>query len=229
MKNLTLKLYNSFFDFKYRFLKNRYKEWRKLGMVLNSKIIKEIPTDVLVEAGGDLRMLNKNGVVVFGSESEMAYLQDRAIFDIEREGKRSIENFLEKYRDTISLQEKRLLEAMKASVYSFFIVEKIKKGTGADIIDAFCGEKLFLTDINLSMTLPQGCLSSCRVISIDRLHFTSGCVCVFERKQLNHLKDNFVNLFEKKKDTLSWQEMMRKYNPYFFKTMKQSGKEVVFL
>ncbi|MFH1245454.1 MAG: hypothetical protein V1662_03130 [Candidatus Omnitrophota bacterium] len=198
-------------------------------MLLNHKILKEVSPDVIREAAGDLRMLGKNNTITFESENKTAYLQDRAVYDIERQGKRSVENYLEKYANTVSSMERRLLEAMSNAFYSLFTVEKIRKGAGADIADVFSGEKLFLADINLSRTLPEGCLLSCRVISLDGLNFTSGCACIFEKKQLISLKDNFVNLFEKNKDTLSWREMMRKYNPYFLKMMKQSGKEVWFL
>lgn len=216
------------FDLEYRFLLNRYKNWRELGSGLANKIIKEVPHEVVLDAAGELRMLSKNRTIVFEYESESAYLMDRVVFDMEWDGKRGIEHYSAKHKDTLSVREQRILEAMIDSNYSLFMAEEIKKGVGADIVDVFAQGKIFLCDVNMSNTIPDGCLMSCRIVSIDNLHFTSGCSCVFEREMLGELKDNFINLFEKKKGIFTWQQMMRKYNPYFFRTMRQSGRQIFF-
>jgi len=217
-----------FFNLKYQFLINKYKRWRKLGMKLNHSIEKEIPQDVLLEAAGEFHMLTKDGIIIFDSKDETAYLMDRIIYDIERDSKRYIEYYLEKYKDSLSDMQKRLLEAMQNSVYSLFIIRDVKAGVGAHITDAFSNERLFLCDINMSQTVQKGCLISCRIISIDNIHFTSGCACIFKGIHLKLLRDNFINLFEKKKNILTWQQMMRKYNPYFFKIMRQTGMKLRF-
>jgi len=216
------------FDLEYQLLLNRYKKWRELGTGLANKIIKEAPYEVVLEAAGELRMLSKNRTIVFKYESESAYLMDRIVFDMEWDGKRGVEHYFAKYKDTLSIREQRILEAMIGSNYSLFRAEEIKKGVGVDIVDVFSQEKLFLCDVNMSNTIPNGCLMSCRIISIDNLYFTSGSTCVFEGEMLGKLKDNFINLFKNKKGVLTWQQMMRKYNPYFFRTMRQSGRQIFF-
>lgn len=218
----------SFFKRKFNSDIDGYKKWRRLGMELNKKLIKEIPRDVFVEAAKDLRMVGKGGIIVSDSEDELSYIMDRAINDIMIEDKRCIELYIDQYGESSTNNEKMILNAMKDSYYSLFIVEGIMVDKGLQLIDVFSNERLFLIDINLSQTAEIGYLIASRIISIDNINFTSGCACVFEDKYLKQLKDNFVNLFEKKKHMMTWQEMMRKYNPYFFKMMKQIGVDINF-
>ncbi len=218
----------SFLEMKFNSNIDRYKKWRRLGMELNKKLIKEIPRGVFLEAAENLRMIGKGGIIVSDSEDELSYIMDRAINDIMIEDKRCIELYIDQYGESSTNNEKMLLNAMKDSYYSLFIVEGIIADKGLQLIDVFSNEKLFSLDINLSQTAEIGYLITSRVISIDNINFTSGCACIFEEKYLKQLKDNFINLFEKKKDTMTWQEMMRKYNPYFFKMMRQLGVDINF-
>jgi len=203
----------------------RYKKWRKIGIQLNDKIIDKIPKELILQAARDLRMLGKGNVLVFDSEDETSYLMDRAIYDAKIDGKWFIDVYIEQYSkdDCLTNNEKRLLEAMRKSFYSLFIIDEIKHGKGVHLIDVFSEGELFLTDIGFSFTAKRGLLIATRVISIDDLNFTGGCACVFEKKHLEELKGNFIRLFEKKKGMMSWAEMMRKYSYYFFRKMRQFG------
>ena len=82
--------------------------------------------------------------------------------------------------------------------------------------------------MHLSRTAVKGHLLAARAISLDGITFTSGCACPFPAEYLPQLRDNFVHLFEKKKHQMTWAEMMRRYNPYFFITMKQLGMKIDF-
>jgi len=122
-----------------------------------------------------------------------------------------------------------ILKQVENGLLTLFIVDEIKPGRGICLTDAFSPErKIFLTDIGLSYTAKKGLLIAIRVISIDNLNFTSGGGCMFEGKHLRELKINFIHLFEKKKREMSWTEMMRRYNYYFFKKMKEFGVPMSF-
>lgn len=208
----------------------RYKKWRKIGIQLNDKIVDKIPKRLILQAARDLRILGKENVLVFDSEDETSYLMDRAIYDVKIGGKWFIEVYIEQYSkdDCLTDDEKGLLQAMRRSFYSLFIVDEIKLGKGIHLADVFSEGKLFLTDMGLSLTAKKGCLIATRVLSIDDLNFTSGCGCAFEKKHLEELKGNFIYLFEEKKGEMSWAEMMRKYSYYFFRKMRQFGMSMSF-
>jgi len=204
-----------------------YRKWRERQIALNSKMTEGITKDILLKAGEDFRMV-KNGILVFDSEDDGVYPNDRAIFDIRTRGDRYVDLFFEENREFLTRKEKKLLKAMKDSKYSLFIVEKAKRARGLYLMDVFSKERLFLSDINMSHTTSPGCLSSIRVISLDGINFSSGAGCVFENKCLKQLVNNFTELYEKKKHVMTWDEMMCKYNPYFFKMMKRFDKEIRF-
>ena len=205
----------------------RYKKWRERQVKLNSKMTKGLSKDILLEAAKDLRML-KNDIIIFDSEYDSSYLNDRAIYDIKVHGKRGVEVFFEKNNEFLSHDEKKLLNAMKDSKYSLFIVEDIRHDQGLYLTDAFSKEKLFLSDINMSYSIKAGCLLSLRVISLDGINLSSGASCVFENECLKQLMNNFVDLYERKRHMMTWDKMRREYNPYFLKMMKQSDKKITF-
>jgi hypothetical protein len=208
----------------------KYKKWRKIGIQLNNKIVDKIGKELIFQTAKDLQLFGKRNILVFDSEDETSYLMDRAIYDVKIGGKWFIEVYIEQYSkdDCLTNDEKRLLQAMRRSFYSLFLVDEIKPGKGVHLADVFSEGKLFLTDIGLSLTAKKSCLIATRVLSIDDLSFTSGCGCAFDKKHLEELKGNFIHLFEKKKGEMSWAEIMRKYSYYFFRKMRQFGIPMFF-
>lgn len=204
-----------------------YRKWRERQIELNRKMTEGIAKDILFKAAEDFRMV-KNGIIVFDSEDDSVYHNDRAIFDIRTRGDRCVDLFFEEKRESLTRNEKKLLKAMKDSKYSLFVVERAKCARGLFLIDAFSKERLFLSDINMSHTISPGCLLSMRVICLDGINFSTGAGCVFENKHLKQLMNNFTELYERKKHEMTWDEMMCKYNPYFFKMMKRFNKEIRF-
>ena len=82
--------------------------------------------------------------------------------------------------------------------------------------------------MNLSRTAVEGHLLAGRMVSLDGVTFTTGCACPFSAEYLPQLKNNFLRLFENKRHQMTWDEMMRQYNTYFFISMKQSGIKIDF-
>jgi hypothetical protein len=183
---------------------------------------------VLLKAADDLRLRNKDNVICFDSESDTHFLMDRVIHDISVNGERIIELYRDQNTKTLTDDERKLLDALVDSAYSLFIAQRIEADQGAQLMDAFSDKEIFLTDTHLSRTVVKGHLLAARVVSLDGITFTSGCACPFPAEYLPRLKDNFVHLFEKKRHQMTWAEMMRQYNPYFFIAMKQLGTMIDF-
>ncbi len=218
----------SFFNFRQSSQLQRYKKWREIGKRLNHQIMKQISKDVIFQAADDFRFLKKSNSLRFDSESETHFLMDRAIHDIPMDGGRIIERYLDQNKKILTGDEQKLLDALADAIYSLFIVQRVEAGYGLHLMDVFLDKEIFLVDINLSRTVLEGHVLATRMVSVDGITFTTGCVCPFPPEYLARLKDNFVRLFEKKKHQMTWAEMMRKYNPYFFIIMKQAGIEIDF-
>lgn len=218
----------NFFYFRASSRLQRYKKWRETGMKLNHQIMEQVSRDVILQAADDLRLRRKNRGICFDSETDTHFLMDRVIHDISVNGKRIVELYRDQNKNILTADEQELLDALVDSQYSLFIVQRMEAGLGLHLTDAFSREEIFLVDTRLSRTAVKRHLLAARAISLDGLTFTSGCACPFPAEYLPQLKDNFLRLFEKKKHQMTWVEMMRKHNPYFFIAMKQTGMKIAF-
>ena len=63
---------------------------------------------------------------------------------------------------------------------------------------------------------------------MEGVSFTSGVGMPFPAEDKSKLIENFTALFEKKKSAMTWEQMMRRYAPYFFIQYKKSGHEIEF-
>ena len=220
----------NFFNFRSLTELQRYKKWREIGMKLNHKIMEQASKDTILRAARDLRLLRKkDDIIRCDSETDTHFLMDRVVHDVLIDGKRAVEIYRGQNAQRLTEDERTLLDALVDARYSLFVVRQIEPGKGLHLLDVFSEETMFLTDVNLSQTALEGNLLAGRAVSVDGITFTSGCACPFPAKLLPPLKDNFIQLFEKKKHQMMWTEMMRQYNPYFFITMKRLGTEIDFM
>ena len=72
---------------------SRYKHLRAVGRKLNHKMVERLSKDVLHEGGKKLGILRKN-VLVFNSEDESAVLMDYCIYDVRRNGRNAVKQYL---------------------------------------------------------------------------------------------------------------------------------------
>jgi len=207
---------------------SKYRKWRSVGLELvNNRIYKGLPKEYILEAAKDLRIL-KNEIIVFG-ENDTNYLPDRAIYDIERNGEFWIDQYIKTLGSSLTRKEYKFAEAMKDSFYSLFFINDSEEGKLLHVMDVFSGEKYRIMDINLSQSdMESGFLLSARILSIDGINFASGASCIFRKEHLAELKKNFTELYEKKKNEMSWQKMMRKYSFYFYLMAKKYNKKKVY-
>ena len=135
----------------------RYKQWRKAEIETVRKMTEELPREIVLEAANDLGLLKKDSTIVFDSEDEMDYVMDRSIHDIERDGKRFIETYLDSHAKTLKPDETKYLTALRDAHYSLFVVDDIEKGQGLLLHDVFSEKKIFLTDISFSKDRQSAC------------------------------------------------------------------------
>ena len=66
-------------------------------------------------------------------------------------------------------------------------------------------------------------------MSFEEINFTSGVGMPFPGSDRKRLTENFTALFEKKKGSLTWEQMMRRHASYFFVEYKKGNLEIEFL
>ena len=113
---------------------SRYKHLRTVGRNLNHKLVERLSKDVLYEGGKKLGILQRN-TLVFNSEDETSVLMDYCIYDVYRNGRNAVEQYLVDSAPTPESDEMACLRAMQKAVYSLFVVESVMRGFGATVRD----------------------------------------------------------------------------------------------
>ena len=72
---------------------SRYKHLRAVGQKLNHKLVQRLSKDVLYEGGKKLGILQRS-TLVFNSEDESSVLMDYCIYDVYRNGRNAVEQYL---------------------------------------------------------------------------------------------------------------------------------------
>ena len=121
-----------------------------------------------------------------------------------------------------------MLRAHSRAFFSLYEITAIESRRGARLRDLFNGQELLLIDLGLGQTAPRGGLLATRVVAFEGINYTSGVAMPFPVEDKEKLVENFTSLFEKKKSAITWEQMMRRYAPYFFIEYKKGGQEIEF-
>jgi hypothetical protein len=187
-----------------------------------TKAAEDMPKDLFTQAAKELKVLGKDGkTLVLDEEHEVDYILDRAIHDIPWPKKRWIEQV---YEGSQKEAEKTIFQAHLAPIFSLYEVKESIPGRGARLLDLFRGGETFVMDVGLGSTGHPGMLLATRIVVIEDIPHTSGVSMPFEARERKGLMDNFEYLKGKKKDVMSWDDLMRKYCPYFFHEFKKGDK-----
>src|SRR5262249_23476173 len=135
----------------------RYQQLREVGRGVSATLVKRLSKDILDEGGEKLGIM-RDGVLVFGSESETSVLMDYCINDVRRGGKTAVEHYLEEAPYPPGSDEMVFLHALKDSYFSMFLVESVEPGIGVNVLDAFRDRRLFIADIGFGNSASPGLL-----------------------------------------------------------------------
>ena len=205
-----------------------YKHIRQIGLDLMSAITKSVPRELILQAARDLRLLDKQGMIVCDTEDELSFIMDRAIHDIPWREQRYIEIYLQEKAAKLSLDQQARLKAHIQPVFSLYEISKISRGRGVWLVDLFRPQEFFLMDTGLGTTAEEGFLLASRVIHFKGLYFTSGVSTPFDPEHKKRLTSHFASLAQDEQGAGSWERLMRHHAPYFFIEFKKTGVDVEF-
>ena len=134
---------------------SRYKHLRTVGRTLNHKLVQRLSKDVLHEGGRKLGILQR-GTLVFNSEDETSVLMDYCIYDVYRNGRNAVEQYLVDSAPAPESDEMVCLRAMQKAVYSLFVVESVMRGFGVTVRDLLSNETIVIVDMGFGSTAQPG-------------------------------------------------------------------------
>lgn len=177
----------------------QYKQYRKVGMQLNGKIIESADSDLFIRAAGLLNML-KGNTVVFEEEYEQDVLMDFIINERLNEDKSLVQTFLQTHRLKNDI-ENEILNAIISSYTSLFRIKSICRDEKLIILEDIlnAGDEVKLTDISFSETASLEMLLFTRIVPFENLCITSGISFPFPADQEGYLLRRYKRIMRKLK------------------------------
>ncbi len=153
----------------------RYKHLRAVGRTLNQKLVQRLSKDVLHEGGKKLGILQR-GTLVFNSEDETSVLMDYCIYDVYRNGRNAVEQYLLDSAPAPESDEMVCLRAMQRAVYSLFIVESVIRGVGVAVRGVLSDTAIVVVDMGFGSTAQPGVVFASRLLFHEGFAMTGGAV-----------------------------------------------------
>ncbi len=151
----------------------RYTHLRAVGRTLNHKLIKRLTKEMLHEGGKKLGILQKD-VLVFNSEDESAVLMDYCLYDVRRNGRNTVGQYLLDSAPAPQSDEMVCLRSMQHAVYSLFMVESVIPGFGVAVRDLLSNGTILIADMGFGSTAQPGLVFASRLLFHEGFAMTGG-------------------------------------------------------
>ena len=151
----------------------RYQRLRAVCRSLNNAMVGRLAKDALDEGGRKLGLL-RDGIFVFGDESETAVLMDYCLYHVRRNGRTAVEQYGLDHPPTPGTDEWTCLCAMQDAIHSMFRVDAVEPGVALAVTDLATDEQFLLVDIGLSQSAKPGTLFLSRLLLFDDFAATGG-------------------------------------------------------
>jgi hypothetical protein len=157
---------------------SQYQRLRTVGWDLNNRLVKRLSKDVLEEGGTKLGML-EGKVFVVDTEDEVSILMDYCIYDVRRDGRNAIDQYLIDSPPDPESDEMTCLRSRQHPIYSLFVVESVERGLGVIARDMLSGEVFRVVDMGLGISGQPGMVFVARLLHHDGFSMSSGATVPF--------------------------------------------------
>jgi hypothetical protein len=170
-----------------------YQRIRPTKFRLNNILAQTLSKSALNESGRRLGIL-KGGVLVFGSEDELAVLMDYAIYNCPVNGRNAVQQYFEKTPPRPQSEEMAVLKALLEARYTLFEVSEAVPGVGLVVKDLRTGDAHFLCDINLGSTATIQMVLATRVVAMEGFVMTGGAALPVTPAAMKRIARRMENL-----------------------------------
>jgi hypothetical protein len=202
-----------FFFTKNKILK-KYKSYRKVGKILNIKIIDRYVGREIILLSGKYLFLVKKDALMFDNESETITLMDFAINECHINGKNAVKLYKEKVMVDNDI-ETEILAGLINSYTSLFKITNVniseKKLILADILNNN-DDKIEIIDIGFSQTAAPGLLVFMRMVKIVDFNITSCISFPFNEESEEILLKEYKQISKRIKSS---DESIKRYVAFF--------------
>jgi hypothetical protein len=160
-----------------------YLHLREISKRLHQEVLKSISVDTLLKHARRLG-LAQGKTFVLDDADEMYYVYDLAIYTAPADRSRAIDRYAKSARFEPQSDERRMLDAMRASQFAILLIERRHDGVGLIATDILRNSKVWLLDVGLESSMDGGELIATRLVTPGPFSMTAGVNVPFEIEML---------------------------------------------
>ena len=168
----------------------RYGRLRDISVRHHAEAMKFMSGDTVLRQARRLGLARGKTLFLEDME-EMNYVCDLAIHTAAAGRSRAIDRYAKSARLAARSDEALVLEAMRASRFSILVVERRHETAGLIATDVFRRAEIWLVDIGLESSMPEGGMMATRLFTPERFAMTAGVNVPFD---LSLIEDLYAEL-----------------------------------
>src|SRR5580704_5295286 len=157
----------------------RYRRLREISKRHHGKVLNFIYGDAILYHARRLG-LARGKTLILDDMEEMNYVFDLAIHTALAGRSRAIDRYARSARFAAPSDEALVLEAMRAARFSILVIERRHETAGLVATDLFRRATVWLVDIGLESSMPDGGVIATRLFTPDRFAMTAGVNVPFD-------------------------------------------------
>jgi hypothetical protein len=157
----------------------RYRQLREMSKRHHHEMLKLISGDAMLHQARRLG-LARGKTLILDDMEEMNYVFDLAIHTTLPGRSRAIDRYARSARFAAPSDEALVLEAMRAARFSILVIERRHQTAGLVATDLFRRAPVWLVDIGLESSMPDGGMIATRLFTPDRFAMTAGVNVPFD-------------------------------------------------
>ena len=151
----------------------RYRRLRAINQRHHHEILKLISRDALLHQARRLG-LARGKTLILDDMDEMHYVYDLAIHTALPDRSRAIDRYARSVRLAAGSSEAFVLEAMRAAHFAILAIERRHETAGLIATDLVRRAEVWLVDIGLESSMPDGGIIATRLYTMGRFSMTAG-------------------------------------------------------
>jgi hypothetical protein len=157
----------------------RYRQLREISVRHHHETLKFISDGAMLRQARRLG-LARGKTLVLGDMEEMNYVCDLAIHTAAAGRSRAIDRYARSARLAARSDEALVLEAMRAARFSILVIERRHETAGLVATDVFRRAEVWLVDIGIESSMPDGGMMATRLFAPERFAMTAGVNVPFD-------------------------------------------------
>jgi hypothetical protein len=157
----------------------RYRQLRDISVRHHHEVLKLVSDEALLRQARRLG-LARGKTLFLGDVEEISYACDLAIHTAAAGRSRAIDRYARSARLTVRSDEALVLEAMRAARFSILVIERRHETAGLIATDVFRRAEVWLVDIGLESSMPDGGMMATRLFAPEQFAMTAGVNVPFD-------------------------------------------------